>query len=232
MTKSHPLTIGKAIIPVDSFKDRVRSEMINSAADYKYNFIDCEYLVCSDAFNDKKFFIIDGNDENYKHLTGVNSSLDAITFFGKCFDGSLTVSDFDFNKFGTSERDTIGTVRRKISVLPNMVNLFSNKQIIAEENFVKNRITCSFATTDGLCTVGFMNTSKSRPKTLLKGNVLDQQKTRPVCLLLRKASGQKRFHELLIGDSKTFSTYYRFIKDYVDEALAATLLCNEAKELL
>lgn len=217
-------------MPVTSFKDRVRTEMIRSAADYKCNFIDCEYLVCSDAFSDKLFFIIDGKAENYKHLTGVNSPLDAITFFGKCYDGSLTVNDFDFQKVGESEKDTIGTVRRKISVLPNMVQLFCNNQIIAAENFVKNRITCSFATTDGLCTVGFMNTSKSRPKTLLKGNVLDQQKAKPVCLLIRKDSGRKRFHTLLTGDSETFSAYYELIKDYVDETLTATLLSKESKE--
>ncbi len=224
MTKSHPLTIGKAIMPEISFKDRVRTEMIRSAADYQCNFIDCEYLVCSDAFTDKKFFIIDGKAENYKHLTGVNSALDPIAFFTKCYDGSLAISDFDFNKVGEFEKDTIGTVRRKISVLSTMVSLFHNNQILAEENFVKNRITCSFATTDGLCTVGFINTSKSRPKTLLKGNVLNQQTMKPVCLLIRKTAGHHRFHDLLIGDSEAFSNYYNSIKEYVDEELAKRLL--------
>ena len=226
MTKSHPLTIGKATMPETSFKDRVRAEMIRSAADYKCNFVDCEYLVCTDAFNDKLFFIIDGKEENYKHLTGVNSPLDAVTFFRKCYDGTLTVNDFDFDKVGESEKDTIGTVRRKISVLPNMVQLFRNNQIIAEENFAKNRITCSFATTDGLCTVGFMNTSKSRPKTLLKGNVLDQQKTKPVCLLIRKASDHKKFHDLFIVNSESFLAYYELIKDYIDQDLVVRFLGN------
>ena len=217
-------------MPVTSFKDRVRAEMIRSAADYKCNFIDCEYLVCSDAFNDRKFFIIDGKAENYKHLTGVNSALDPITFFTKCFDGSLALGDFDFNKAGESEKDTIGTVRRKIAVLPDMVGLFQNHQIMTEENFVKNRITCSFATTDGLCTVGFIHTSKSRPKTLLKGNVLNPQTMKPVCLLIRKTAGQQRFGELLIGDSEAFLNYYSDIKDSVDENLTRTLLGSTAKK--
>ena len=211
-------------MPEISFKERVRLEIIRSATDYQRNFVDCEYLVCSSAFTDHPFYIIDGKAENYKHLTGVNSALDPVTFFNKCCDGSLADCDFNFNKAGESEKGTIGTVRRKISVLPNMVKFFCNKQIVTEETFVKNRITCSFATTDGSCTVGFINTSKSRPKTLLKGNALDPQKSRPVLLLIRKDHGHKRFHDLLIGDAETFSNFYQDIKDLVDEELTVTLL--------
>lgn len=217
-------------MPDTSFKERVRIEIINSAVEYKCNFVDCEYLVCSEAFSSKKFYIIDGKAENFKHLTGVNSALDPITFFSRCCDGSLSDSDFDFNKTGGTAKDTIGTVRRKIIALPNMVKLFKNKRIIAEESFVKNNITCSFATTDGLCTVGFINTSKSRPKTLLKGNALTPHNSKPVCLLIRKTPGQNRFDNLLIGDSKSFSEYYKYIIDYVDEELAESLLNHDKKE--
>ena len=219
MTKSHPLTIGKASMPEISFKERVRIEIIHAAANYKRNFVDCEYLVCSEAYTEHKFFIIDGKAENYKHLTGVNSALDPITFFNKCCDATLACSDFDFHKIGESEKDTIGTVRRKISVLPNMTDFFNSKQMITEESFVKNRITCSFATTDGLCTIGFINTSKSRPKTLLKGNALNSQKCKPICLLVRKVQGHKRFHELLLGDEKSFAYYYEYVRELVDEEL-------------
>jgi hypothetical protein len=223
MTKSHPLIIRKAAMPEISFKERVRVAIIRSAAEYKRNFVDCEYLVCSEAYTNHKYFIIDGKAENFKHLTGVNSMLDPIAFFKKCCDGSLSDSDFDFIKIGETEKDTKGTVRRKISVLSNMVDFFNSKQIITEEDFVKNRITCSFATTDGLCTVGFMNTSKARPKTLLKGNALNIQKSKPICLLFRKTQGNSRFNELLIGDAKSFACYYKYIQDLVDEELARDL---------
>lgn len=45
-------------------------------------------------------------------------------------------------------------------------------------------IVCSFATSDGTCTLGFILNKNSKPLTLLKGNVL--RKPSPVELIIQK----------------------------------------------
>lgn len=41
-----------------SFKERVRQTVIQCASDYKSYFVDYEYLICSDAFTLKKYYIL------------------------------------------------------------------------------------------------------------------------------------------------------------------------------
>lgn len=56
--------------------------------------------------------------------------------------------------------------------MPYALNLFNGQRILIEENFIKNRISCSFASSDNKCTLGFTHTRKAKPQTLLKGNEL------------------------------------------------------------
>lgn len=91
--------------------------------------------------------------------------------------------DFDFAKAGQNEKSAKGTVRRKIQVLPDMMTLMKS-DVQVEEGFRKNRVVCSLATADGNCTLGFSESKKARPKSLIKGNELKNPGT--VDLILRK----------------------------------------------
>lgn len=210
-----------------SFKKRVKTIMVNEANNYKNNFANYEYLVCSDSFELKDYYIVSAKEDNYMHLTGVNSLISPQDFFNKCCDGSLQESDFNFNKRGESEKSIIGTVRRKINVLSDMVILFNNKNIMVEENFVKNNIYCSFVTADSKCTLGFTDATKSRPKSLLKGYQLDPSKAKRVKLLLRKKVNHDKFNEILIGDTKDLIDCYDKIKSLID----VQCIPNEDKKL-
>lgn len=180
------------------FKTRVKDIAIMQAKSYKNIFVDYEYLVCSQAFSKRKFYIINAKEENYKHLIGVNSELSAIDFFNKCYNDTLEESDFDFKKYKQSEKAVQGSVRRKIQVLPNIMNMFSkNNLLLAEEDFKKNNIFCNLATSDGKCTIGFINTSKAYPKTLIKGNNLKNNNSKAVDLVLRKKVMKKNLIKLL-----------------------------------
>lgn len=70
--------------------------------------------MCSDAFKHKEYYIIDGKEDNYQHLTGVNSLISAQEFFYKCYEGTLTVDDFNFVKRGQDEKAVKGSVTRKL----------------------------------------------------------------------------------------------------------------------
>lgn len=203
-----------------SFKERVRQIIISEARSYKDNLVNYEYLVCSDAFTEKEFYLIDAKEDNYQHLTGVNSLICAQEFFEKSYNGTLLLTDFDFIKRNQSEKSVIGSVRRKISVLHDMVNIFNNSQLIVQEKYMKNNIICDFSTTDGKCILGFVDSEKARPKSLIKGKVTDNE-AKSVKLLMRKKIDEDIFDEVLIGNNEAIEKYYYCIKNYI------SIMCEE-----
>ncbi len=202
-----------------SFKERVRLTIIEMSKQYKEKYVDYEYLICSSGFKNKPYYIVDAEKDNYQHLTGVHSALSASDFFEKCYSGTLDENDFDFNKNGQSEKEVKGTVRRKIKVLPNMMTMFENA-VNAEEDFQKNKVSCSFATADGKCTLGFTDTNKARPKSLISGNELSNPAQ--VELVLRKKAGNDFFDEIVYGDKVSLTQYREKIEDILSEDLKNT----------
>lgn len=68
------------------------------------------------------------------------------------------------------------TVKRKLKSLLNIYNIFT-KELFVQESFVKNKIECKIATSDGKCTIGFVDARQYlRPKTILINNHLDANK--------------------------------------------------------
>lgn len=204
----------------ESFKERVRLEMIKEAKRYKEIYVDYEYLICSTAFENRDYYIVDAEKDNYQHLTGVHSQISAQSFFDKCLDGSLSEEDFDFIKKGQDEKSVKGTVRRKIKALPDMMELFQDG-LQAEEGFKKNRVICSFATADGNCTLGFTDSEKARPKSLIRGNELKNPKA--IELVLRRKSGTELFDEIIIGNSEVLDKYRKPIEGMIAEELLKPL---------
>lgn len=197
-----------------SFKERVKNEAIANAKFYKTNFVDHEYLVCSEAF-ENGFHIIKSDKGNYLHLIGIHTELSPEQFFDKCLSEELEETDFDFLKPGKSEKSVKGSVREKISVLHDMVNMFSHK-LLAEDNFKKNRVECAFTTSDSKCTLGFA--ISGRPKSLLKGNKLEESKVKDVELIFRRPRSSKGpFEELICGKRQELHKYKGEIEQFVAE---------------
>lgn len=55
-------------MPNGDFKERVRNILINEAVTYKESYVNYQYLVCSDAFDHKDYYIINANEDNYQYL--------------------------------------------------------------------------------------------------------------------------------------------------------------------
>lgn len=201
-----------------SFKERVKKAAIANAGLYELNYVNVEYLVCSEAFRDR-FRIIKSDKGNYLHLIGVHTDLTAEGFFNKCKDGILEETDFDFVKPKSNEKSVKGSVREKIVVLPEIMTLFE-KKIFAEEHFKKNKVECTFATSDNKCTLGFA--VSGRPKSLLKGNELDKYKKKEVDLVFRKPRGCKEaYSELIFGNMSDIEKYKDVISGLISEELVA-----------
>ena len=75
------------------------------------------------------------------------------------------------------------------------------------------------ATTDGNCTLGFSESKKARPKSLIKGNELKNPGT--VDLILRKVAGSAFFDEIVVGDTATLNRFKEKIEDIVSAELFA-----------
>lgn len=200
-----------------SFKTRVKRIAIAESKKYKDLLIDHQYLICSKQFQKRDYYIISGEKDNFLHLVGINTYLSAAAFFDKCYDGTLTEDDFDFNKRGNDENSIKGSVRRKIRSLKRLGTLFQNDLLI-EENFRKNNISCAIATTDKQITIGFTEGVLSRPKTLLKGNEL---KTNPlsVDLVLSKKKNEKRFNKIIIGNNTLLKEFSNKISHLIEKDL-------------
>lgn len=206
-----------------SFKERVKETVIKNAYSYKKYFVDYEYLLCSPAFVTNEYYIVSAHEDNYLHLTGLHTNLDAATFFERCYNGSLKESDFDFCKRGQNEREVKGSVRRKINSLPSVMDMF-NIETLVEEDFVKNRMRCTLAAGNISATLGFVVVGKAKPMTLLKGNELDLKKAEKLNLVLRKKLGESKFTDMLIGDADRLRQHKESISDLLSEDLL--LLCN------
>ena len=68
-----------------------------------------------------------------------------------------------------------------------------------EENFNKNRISCSFASSDKVCTIGFTKTKLAKPQTILKGDQLQNEVK--VNLILSREKGENAFQTVVYNDS-------------------------------
>ena len=209
-----------------TFKQRVAQTAITYATVYESEYLKYEYLVCSEAFSSQDYYIIAACADNYRHLIGVNTAISADDFFAKCLSGTLTEDDFDFVKNGQSEAAVKGSVRRKINALPHFLSMLGSP-LVAQEKFIKNRVSCTFATTDKCVTVGYVTVGKSRPKTLLKVDELEEEKCRKVDLILRRPTGEKLFNEIVCGNAGMITKY----KAKIEPLLAEDLLVNETIDM-
>ncbi len=197
---------------MQSFKDRVLVEVIKYSKLYKKNLVDYEYLILSNNFKYKDFYIIHCKAENYMHLTGIRSNLKAVTFFNKCINNTLTEDDINFGKNTQKQKHIKGTIRRKIKILDSMVNIFSNKELYFQEKFKKNKVYCDIATSESKCTLGFIGKSKSRPMTLLSGNILSNPQK--IDLILKRKKGQKKFTKIVYGNKNLLEEYKNNLEKY------------------
>ncbi len=197
-----------------SFKQRVLNIAIEQAKIYQTVYVEWEYLICSEAFTQQNYYIIDAKQDNYQHLIGVHSHVSPQIFFTKCLSSTLTTADFDFVKPHMDEKTVKGSVRRKIKALSHMMTMLDDT-LLVQESFVKNRVVCTFASSDGTMTLGFIGTKKSRPMTLLAKNELDMTNAKPVDVIIKRQMGEKLFNQVVVGTKDEISCYAASIAEIV-----------------
>lgn len=154
-----------------SFKSTIRLKLILAANNYS-KLLDKRIIIASDSFDNAKYYVIRFFKTNFLHLTGVYTKLSPEEFFNKCINKSIEEKDFDIER--TKEHK--GLVRLKMKHLPT-IDSFFNGDLLVQENFEKGSIKCLVATSDGRCTIGFVDAKYHvRPKTILDRNHLKTDK--------------------------------------------------------
>ena len=156
------------IIP---FKERVRSLIIRAAKAYS-TLLGTDYIIQSEQFVYRKEYILSFGEENFLHLTGVKTKLHAKHFFEKALKEKITIQDYDCDSTLSLRKK----VASKLKVLVD-ISAFFDGQLLFEENFKRNIVECSVASTNNKYTLGFEGKNKLHPKTILNGNRLDATKT-------------------------------------------------------
>lgn len=205
-----------------SFKERVRNAAIQHSKDYFSQYVSRDYLVFSDAFHSQPYYIISAEKSNYLHLVGVSTNLSASDFFEKCFNGTLSENDFEISSHGQDAKASKGAIRRKINALPAISGLISTSNLI-EESFQKNSVSCTIASSDGSCTLGFIAVPKARPKTLLSGDELDHSKAAPIKVILSKDRSTAQFSSVQSGNLEDLVPQYESIKTLLSEELRSKI---------
>ena len=211
-----------------SFKTRVKETAIRVAPDYYLYYVCHDYLIVSDAFQSFPYYIVKAEKDNYLHLLGVSTKLSASFFFDKCLNGTLEESDFELFGRGQDEKHSKGSIRRKIKALPLISGLFTDSSLI-EENFSKNTVMCSFASSDGSCTLGFIATPSARPKTLLVGNELNLSKAKNLKVVLSKGRDENKYSKVIVGTDEDVISVFDSIKDLLSEDIKNRLTSHILK---
>ena len=168
----------------DLFK-KVKADLFLSATKYE-SLLNVKILFFNDGFINQKTYTARFYKENFLHLTGVETPLPAKDFFEKCLANSIIESDIN---------DLENNYRKKISGKLKSLKLideYFNQELEIQENFQRNTVSCIVATSDGIKTIGFVNTYPIiRPMTILDRNKLDKNKPvftiKPIITKIKKS---------------------------------------------
>ena len=153
-----------------AFKESILNKLIIAANEY-YKLVGIDFVITSDNFVYRNEYLLRFHKDNFLHLTGVHTKINAGEFFEKCFNGSISVDDYVCD----STDDLKGKVKEKLRNLATIGSFFE-KELVFQEMFEKNRVKCKIATSDGKCTLGFISINKMVhvPLTLLNKNQIDE----------------------------------------------------------
>lgn len=173
----------EALSVLFSCADKYKSELVNKSL----------LFVCVDKHSQVHCVEVTFDASNFKHMTGLRTSLDANHFFNLCLDRRLSEADFEFAKDGTT--------RLKLDVLPQLVRKDLSANMLGDYNSSHVKLqTDKLAGTVSSC-IGFVRVEGSGryvPNTVLKGDI--RNKARNLCrivLTYRKTRGEERYSEIV-----------------------------------
>ena len=154
------------------FEQRTKCQLVQAAKAYS-RLIGRSFVIESDDFVRQKRYVIRFFDTNFLHLSGVETSLSPKVFYARCVSGQIA-----YGEFWDSPKKNKDTIKKKLAHLVSVDSFFDN-DLLVQEDFEKGLVHCFVATSNGECTIGFVDARYYvRPNTILANNHLDP--TRPI----------------------------------------------------
>lgn len=192
------------------FYERIKDDVVEASLAYESNYVLIDYLIVYGKDSKFSHITIKAERDNYLHLTGIITKLKPKIFFEKCLNNTLLSSDIDVPATKALEKSYKGTLRRKINVLKDFTKGVDSSYVI-QENYVKNRVVCSIASTNLNLTIGYIDTGNClRPKSLISGDSLDYSKKQSLFLILKKSRSEKLYKNMIFGS-------VGFLEEYSDQ---------------
>ena len=154
-----------------AFKESIQQKLIAAAKEYS-KLIGVDFVIKSDEFKYRSEYLLRFHKDNFLHLTGINTKLKATEFFDECFNGTISMENFDCD----SSEELKGKVREKLKNLVTIGDFF-DRELIFQEMFEKNRVKCKIASSDDKYTLGFISINKTVhvPLTLLNRKQITEE---------------------------------------------------------
>ena len=174
-------------------KKRVIQIVTESAKNYDKFLNNKQFLIIYQTKTGTDYAEVCFREMNYKHLTGIKSSLTAIQFYEACKDSRLAEDEIDI--------DNEGKVRQKLSVLPYLHALLYHNCMIGD--FINSGVMIQadyfVGDTKLVLSVGFRRCKSSydRPVSLYCGDVRKMTNpTNKVLVIFKKTISEDEYKEI------------------------------------
>lgn len=92
-----------------------------AAQEYEALMRDKQFLIAYQDGSNVRYSLVGFQAHNFKHFTGVITSLGAKAFYNRALDNKLSPNDFDFDRIGNSQR--------KLAILPYLSKMFFSNSL-------------------------------------------------------------------------------------------------------
>lgn len=184
---------------------------------YKLNLMNKQLLVVSSCDKQISLVSIEFNKNNYKHLTGVVTSLSANKFMDALLGDRLSFDDWDYRKDGTSQL--------KIRALPQMVNFHKSARMIGTYSGDRIYLKSDMCFGGVYCYLGLVADKNNKnfsddiyvPNSLINGNIKeDTNNQERILAIFRKNKKDIKYKELTyLAKDVDLNQLKKYIKEYV-----------------
>lgn len=163
-------------------------------------------------------YILQFQDSNFMHFTGVQSKFSPSKFFYAVLQGELSINDFNFKDKFLAEK--------KMRILENAVDLPLSARMIGNFNYAGIKLQADVGAGSPSFVMAFRYNDRNKlyPVSVLEEDIRNcTQPTSPIFAILRKNMTEKMFHEITYL-SKSINKNNIFIPKNYDEIITPDAL--------
>lgn len=175
-------------------KDKDLKKLMDYAEDYVVNLAEKRILIVSVCGKKINCTEIEFRKNNFKHLSGVDSSINANNFIEMLIDKRLSNKDWNYKKDGTTEL--------KLKVFPEVLCIFKNARMIGIYKGNRIKLSTDLCVGGIYCYLGIAKYHNSKnniyfPNTVISTNIKDDtNKQERIIAMFRKDKTDAQYKEL------------------------------------